>query len=66
MKQQNSRITEIIRYSKPRNFLFTISLRKHIIFNIQIWRTEHMKRKVLLITVGIFLATAIAGCKKGG
>ena len=25
-----------------------------------------MKRKVLLITVGIVLATAIAGCKKGG
>ena len=33
---------------------------------INITETKHMIRKMLLVTVGVVVATAIAGCKKGG
>jgi len=57
---------KFVHYAKTQTFLFAIILHECIMLNIQIWRTELMKRKMLLITVGIFLATAMAGCRKGG
>jgi len=57
---------KFVHYAKTQTFLFAIILHECIMLNIQIWRIEHMKRKVLLIIIGFFLVTAVAGCKKWG